>query len=71
MQKPEGRRVPRARARGLGGDSSVPQRLTLTALSGAAEVNATQSTSFRGPWERGLCEQRLAALCDKDSDRGS
>ncbi|ELK10277.1 hypothetical protein PAL_GLEAN10015416 [Pteropus alecto] len=36
---------------------------TLTALSGAAEVNATQSTSFRGPWEGGLCEQMLAALC--------
>lgn len=61
----------RTRARGLGVDSSVPQMRTLMALSGVAEVNATQSTSFRGPWEGGLCEQMLAALCGKDSDRGS
>lgn len=50
----------RTRARGLGVDSSGPQ--TLTALSGAAEVNAAQPASFRGPW--------AAGLCGEDGDRG-
>lgn len=45
----------RTRARGLGVDSSGPQ--TLTALSGAAEVNAAQPASFRGPWAGRLCER--------------